>query len=63
MKLAEVERGRARLPEPPPPPPPPPPREVVLDFEGLLRTLAQYALYWILGFAAVSALVLFALFA
>lgn len=53
--LAEVERGRTRLPEPPPPPPPPPPRELVLDVEGLVRTLARYALYGVLGSVAVVA--------
>ena len=59
MTLAEVERGKARLPEPPPPPPPSPPREVVLDVEGLLRTLARHVLYAILGLAGVSAVALF----
>ena len=49
--LREVERGRARLPQPPAPPPPP--QTVAEAFKGFVWRSVRYFLYMLLGLLAL----------
>ena len=49
--LSEVERGRARLPQPPAPPPPP--QTVAEAFKGFVWRSVRYFLYMLLGLLAL----------
>lgn len=65
--LAEVERGRERLPAPPPPPAPSPPLPVTiaeglgLFVESWLRVIVRCFLYVVLGFVVAIVFLVFAL--